>query len=142
MRSFVLRIDEIVLPSILFPNAARRAHYHARAAISRSLREAAKFAAIREALCWTRVDEPLVTGPVRVRVLVSWPAGRRMPDLDALPHALKPVMDGLTDARIWADDRQIVEACYRQERDPAGRGFIEIEVIALDQQEESPCASM
>ncbi len=110
-------------PSKLLPNAARRTSFHVKADLSRPLRELARWEAIKQAMAIRSVNGGAVfAGPVRVRVKVFWERGRRRPDCDGLGLAVKAMQDGLGDALIFSDDRQIVEACYGQEKtnDPQG----------------------
>lgn len=123
----------LVIPSVpdscLFPNAARRTNHHVKAAAARPLREVAMIVGIETAgQVRGMLGGAIYPAPerVNVRVCVRWPKGRRMPDLDALGLACKPILDGLTDAKIWDDDRQIAEVCYRQER---GDGVVAVEVM-------------
>jgi Holliday junction resolvase RusA-like endonuclease len=56
---------------------------------------------------WEWVAFPAETR-VRVDATVRPGKGRRRMDADNLWACLKPALDGLTDAHIWADDRQAV----------------------------------
>lgn len=119
----------IAPPSELLPNAARRTDYRRKASLSRPLRDLAKWAAIEAALPIRSINGgPIFLGPVRMRVTVFWGKGRQRPDVSGLGHAVKAMEDGLTDALIWTDDRQVVEACYRQSRDGTGQGFTRFEI--------------
>lgn len=118
-----------VPPSDLFPNIARRRSYHALSDAAAPLRASAMVEAMQAAFAVRSINGGAIfPKPARlmVRVCVQWPNGRRMPDVDALGLACKPIMDGLTDAKIWDDDGQIAEVCYRQER---GAGCVVVEVM-------------
>lgn len=47
-----------------------------------------------------------ITGPVTLDIFVHWPK-RRRPDLDAVVSSCKSAIDGLADAGVVADDKQI-----------------------------------
>lgn len=86
----------------LFPNqAGKTLHWKTRSSARRKSREAACAAA--EAVKPRR--------PIRKEVVCTIHADygyrRRIPDLDATISASKPFLDGLTDAGIFHDDRQI-----------------------------------
>lgn len=111
-------------PSELFPNAARRLNYHRRAALEKDLRETAMLAGMAAALPLRSINGgPIFTGPVTVRVVVHWEKGRRRPDTSALALAVKSLEDGLTDAHIWVDDRQVREVCYTQWKASPSGGY-------------------
>lgn len=111
----------------LAPN--RRAHGFAKAAATRQHRWDAFYAAVA-----ARPDDrlrrigPIFTGPVAVAVLIRWGKGHRRHDLDSCAVCAKPYLDGLTDADIWVDDRQIKRLTIEQERDESGRGEVVIRV--------------
>jgi Holliday junction resolvase RusA-like endonuclease len=118
-------------PSQLLPNAARRTDWHVKSDLSRPLRELAKWEAIKAALPVRSVNGGVIfDGPVRMRVRVFWEKGRNRPDTSGLGHAVKAMEDGLTDAGIWHDDRQVIEACYAQGKDPEGTGYTEFTISA------------
>lgn len=115
---------------ILAPN--RRAHGRAKAAATAQHRGDAKYAALAVMggmlLTDGGVDIPLFTGPVAVSLLVRWAKGARSKDLDSVAICCKPFCDGLTDAKIWDDDRQIAKLTIQQERDATGKGEVVITV--------------
>jgi Holliday junction resolvase RusA-like endonuclease len=83
----------------LSPNA--RVHWRVRAR---------KVQALREYVRWTTKDDapstPLV-GPVVVSISIGWPKGRKRHDPTNVPTLLKAVVDGLTDAGWWEDDKLV-----------------------------------
>lgn len=89
----------------LSPNA--RLHPLAKARKVRQLREFAGWSAREYAPA-----APLA-GPLIVTVMVCWPKGRKRHDADNV--FVKPALDGLTDAHIWHDDRQVRELRVRQQ---------------------------
>ena len=74
----------------------------------------AKYAAIA-ILHDLSVDLPLFTGPVAVEAHVCWAKYRQVHDLDAVAIMCKPFLDGLTDAEVWKDDRQMERYTVTQE---------------------------
>lgn len=129
-----LRITVHEVPSSdLFPNKARTlSHYRIADAVA-PLRNSAKYDAIAAAMQVRSINGGAIfAGPVRVRVCVCWPKGRRMPDVDGLGLCCKGAIDGLTDAKIWDDDRQIVEVCYRQTTAADRQGRIEFDIEEVD----------
>jgi Holliday junction resolvase RusA-like endonuclease len=120
---------EIRVPGSPSPELApnRRAHGFAKAAATRQHRHDAQMAAY-EAFPRTELDWPRFEGPVAVSVLIRWGKGHRRHDLDSCAVSTKPYLDGLTDAGIWGDDRQIARLTIEQERDESGRGEVVIRV--------------
>lgn len=104
-------------PRHVSPNA--RVHWSVRSSSVSAYREAAGWAA-REALGCCAY--PFFVGDVEVEVTVRWSRGRRRVDVDNAVAMLKPALDGLTDARVWRDDRQIVSIALRQEHGVGGVG--------------------
>lgn len=124
-RSMTITVHEVP-SSVLFPNMARRSGFHAVSDAAAPLRASAKWEAVKAAMAVRSINGGAIfDGPVTVRVCVRWPKGRRMPDVEALSLACKPAVDGLQDALIFANDRQIAEICYRQERADDRIGCIE-----------------
>jgi Holliday junction resolvase RusA-like endonuclease len=78
-----------------------RGHWREKAKAVRTLRLAAKMAAIEH--------RPLValTGDVEVRAVICWPRGRKRMDPSNAAAALKGAVDGLTDAGMWLDDNRV-----------------------------------
>lgn len=124
----------VIVPGVpdadLSPNA--RLHRLVEARKVRELREFAGWSAKQYAPA-----APL-SGPLIVTVTVCWPKRRKRHDADNV--YVKPALDGLTDAQIWHDDRQISELRVRQQvwsewRDeggvfyPHGAMLIDIEQI-------------
>jgi Holliday junction resolvase RusA-like endonuclease len=81
-----------------------RLHPMARARKVRQLREFVGWSARESAPA-----EPM-TGPVVLRIAVGWPKGRRRHDDDNLVGLMKAVVDGMTDAGWWRNDRQVTIA--------------------------------
>lgn len=112
-----------------------RVHHMARARKARAL---------REFVGWqTREDappEPFAV-PVLVTVSVGWPKGRKRHDDDNMVGLLKSVIDGMTDAGWWTNDRLVTirrpieqQAWSRWERHggwchPAGVMVIDVEEV-------------
>lgn len=100
-------------PEELNPNA--RVHWRPYRRASGALRTAAKYAALEHGRA-----EP-ITGRVDVLVRVCWPKRRRTLDADNALASCKAALDGLTDAGVWRDDRQMRRVSVEQERlDKAG----------------------
>lgn len=119
-------IVPMVPASVLLPNqASKQAHWSARAAARAELRMATYFTAQST----NTIDRvPLATGPVRLSLVIAWPRRRRIVDFDAAVSCCKSLVDGLQDARWVADDKQVVAMEIRQERDPAGLGWVRVEM--------------
>lgn len=115
----------LTLPPELLPNAQRRLSWRVWGPIARDVRRDAGLLLRPADAGWTPLP-----GPVAVTYAVAWPRGRRMPDLDATAHALKPVQDALADAGIITDDRQIVSLTVRQTRGHGDVGWIVVELLA------------
>lgn len=116
-------------PSSLLPNRSqRRGGWHARVAAAREMREMSNHYA-RQALFEDR-DQDIVPyrGRVVVDVSIGWPPRRKTVDFDAAVSCLKPLLDGLTDAGWWMDDRQVVGMSVRQARSLTVTGHVAITV--------------
>lgn len=110
--------------AVLSPNA--RSHWSRRASLVRDARWLAETVArnhLRDA------SLPVFDGPVTVRATIAWGRGRQTVDADNALAMLKPTFDGLNRI-VWEDDRQCMFLPVEQQRDPAGVGFIVIEVSA------------
>jgi Holliday junction resolvase RusA-like endonuclease len=100
----------MVPPAALTPNRAyRRGGWQPRRAAAAMLRHATWACAVN-----LRPEEPMV-GQMMVSAVIRWPKGRRRLDYDAAVAVLKPVLDGLTDAGWWRDDRQVAGIVVQQE---------------------------
>lgn len=111
-------VYRIIVPScpadVLSPNA--RVHWSVKNRAAREFRALAKYAAMQDGRPAT------ILGPVSVSVRVLWPARRRKSDADNALASVKAAVDGLTDAGVWQDDRQIVRMSIEQEKlDKVGR---------------------
>lgn len=102
-----------------------RAHWRVRAKHAAEYRAAAKYAALegRNGEAW-----PLVRGAMRVHYVFGWEKGRKRMDFDNCVGLGKSALDGLVDAGIIGDDRYVVSMSVEQQRDPAGVGFVRVEV--------------
>ncbi len=125
----------IVVPGspdpILSPN--RRRHGFDKAGAVAQHRRDARYAAVASAQGFTK-EQPLFSGPVSVTLLVRWGKGQRSRDLDTVAICCKPYLDGLTDAGIWSDDRQIARLTAMQERWPVSKtpGEVVIEIEPME----------
>jgi Holliday junction resolvase RusA-like endonuclease len=112
-------------PRALMPNVARRLHWAERGKATKAYREyvgwIAKGFVVPPAA-------PYFVGPVRASVIINWEKGRKRGDTTNVEAALKPLWDGLTDAGVWADDKQLVDVTLVQGRDPYGCGSVVIEL--------------
>lgn len=119
----------MALDPLLSPNA--RAHWAKRHKHGTTARETAGWLAREQ-----RPAQPL-SGPLAVSVTIYWAGKRgRLPDADNAMAMLKSVVDGITDARVWLDDRQIEQLTVRQERlDRVGNATWPGGCIVIDVQE-------
>lgn len=121
------RIDpvHIVVPGSPHPDLApnRRVHGLSKAKPTAQHRADAKHAALE---LIAREPRPIFTGPVAVTVRLLWGKGERRHDLDSCAVMVKPMLDGLTDAELWRDDRQMKQLTVSQDRDPARTGAVHI----------------
>ena len=116
----------MALDPLLSPNA--RAHWAKRHKHGASARREAGWLAKEQ-----RPAHPL-TGPLAVSVTICWAGKRgRLPDADNALAMCKPALDGLTDAGVWGDDRQIEQLTVRQERlDAVGRAQYPSGCLVID----------
>lgn len=119
----------MALDPLLSPNA--RAHWAKRHKHGATARETAGWLAREQ-----RPVRPL-SGPLAVSVTICWAGQRgRLPDADNALAMCKPVLDGLTDAGVWWDDRSIERLTVRQERlDRVGNATWPGGCIVIDVQE-------
>ena len=73
---------------------------------------------------------PIFSGNVIVRAVIAWGKGRKSQDPANAIGSLKPALDGLEDAAIVANDKQIQGVTISQCRDPEGRGYVMLTVEA------------
>lgn len=85
------------LPCAL-PTPNSRLHWAARAKLTRTLRNTSRIIAQSVRHDWARP-----TGRVHITLTLLRGKGQKFLDVDAVPAALKPVLDGLVDAG-WARD--------------------------------------
>lgn len=109
------------------PNLSRTKHFHERSNDALTWRTAAFYAAtqaMRETL--HPADFPLRSAVVELVVL--WP-DETAPDPDNCVAAMKPVLDGITDAKVWRNDsfRVIGRLSVRREKGPKG---LRVDVVA------------
>ena len=89
-------------PAELLPNRRhRRGGFYPGIEAAATARQMAYHAAIPYATAVT------IDGPVALTVHASYGHGRKVPDLDATLSACKPMIDGIVDTRLLADDRQV-----------------------------------
>jgi Holliday junction resolvase RusA-like endonuclease len=120
-------------PRALMPNATtvpgrrgpRRMHWGDKATAIREYREFVGWIAKQR---FDGQPTPIFAGSVRATVIVNWEKGRKCGDTTNVEAALKPLWDGLTDAGVWADDKQLVDVTLVQGRDPYGCGSVVIEL--------------
>lgn len=117
--------------AVLSPNA--REHWAKRAKATKALRTATWAAAIRDG------SVTPIRGPVRMTACIYWPKHRQRMDADNAAACLKGLIDGLTDARVWLDDRQLVASPVvtqeRLARDARGNypgGCVVVEIEAVE----------
>jgi len=96
----VLTLDDINARRLVSAN--RRIHHHVRAEVCAYWRKLAHDAAI-EAYGWADVGQAW-HGRVRIVVTVRFPDLRRRDVSNLYPYVAKPLVDGLVDARVIADD--------------------------------------
>ena len=88
----------------LLPNRRRNAHWSVQNEATQALRMAVRGADIR----MDDVHQLPLTERVEIAYTVFWgdryKGKRKLPDVDALPTACKPILDGLIDAGILVDD--------------------------------------
>ena len=96
-------IRRVIVPTVPDADlsANSRAHYMVKAKKVSALRETAGWAALSGA-----PSEP-IEGPVSVRAEICWPKFRKRQDRTNVEHCLKAIIDGMTDAGWWRDDRLV-----------------------------------
>ncbi len=123
-----MRIVIPVTPAAeLSPNA--RCHWRVRAKAVKQLRTAAKYCAYS---AMGRVpDGSMFDGPVAIRTTIAWEPRRRIMDGDNALACCKALFDGLQDARIIQDDKQVTHLPVVQTRDKDKIGYVEVIVVAI-----------
>lgn len=124
-----LQLEDINARRLISAN--RRIHHHIRAEVCAYWRKLAHDAAV-EAYGWADVGQAWHQR-VRIVVTVRFPDLRRRDVSNLYPYVAKPIVDGLVDARVIADDDDLHVIGPDMRRDP-GRGAhrisIDIEDIA------------
>lgn len=118
--------------SALMPNQLEKNnHWRKRADARRECRQMARYAAMASGMYL----EPF-TGPVHLTLTAFYGYRRVKPDLDATISACKPFIDGIVDAGILVDDKQIekITATHykiksKRGEKPQGYTRIQIEVM-------------
>lgn len=105
-----------------------RAHWRVKAKHAREYRITAQWAGV--AARGTCGGGPILRGAVQVHYVFAWEKGRKRMDFDNLVGLGKPALDGLVDAGIIGDDREVVAMSAEQTRDPSGRGYLEVTITA------------
>ena len=108
-------------PQHLKPNS--RSHWRAKAKAVAQYRSDARYAAMAAAYDCQQIE---CFAAATVRIRAYWPTTRKM-DPDNLIASMKAAFDGLTDAGIWLDDRELTLLPCLQDKDAADPR-IEIEV--------------
>ena len=104
-------------PAELLPNRRhRRGGFHPGIEAAATVRQIAFHAALPHATATT------LAGPVALTVHAGYGHGRRVPDLDATLAACKPMIDGIVDTRLIADDRQVARITVLHEKLTGKRG--------------------
>jgi Holliday junction resolvase RusA-like endonuclease len=120
----------MVPASCLLPNAQRRTSHHVWGPQAATLREAVGWAAGDARMQWGGPDDIVFRGPVRIYAKITWPKGRQRCDFQAAVHALKAAVDGLEDAEVLANDKQVMGMDVEQIRADRGdmAGWIELTI--------------
>jgi hypothetical protein len=116
----------------LSPNRRYRAGgYHAGNRAAQEARRTAFLAGIESR---GRTGWETTCGPVRVAVVIAWPNGQRRLDWDGAIGCVKPLLDGIVDAFIIADDRHIVGIDVSQIRAPRDdrAGSVTLTIIPME----------
>lgn len=113
----------------LSPNT--QVHWGTKARRAKEARVAAWAAGVESRNGWHTID-----GSVTVKAIICWPKGRKRMDQDNAIACLKPYLDGLTDALVWGDDKQVVSVDVEQvswgETDKAARMHYPAGVVMID----------
>lgn len=101
----------ITLPPPKMPGANSRTHWRVRHKAARHDRYVAAtlaLAEMRKCASWEPIRQAVVS--------VTWRGRGRLPDVDNIGGKTKGYIDGLTDAKVWADDSAIVSIRFTVER--------------------------
>ncbi len=74
------------------------------------------------------MDALMPDGPVRCQITYYRPKGGKIQDGDNLLATMKTGLDQLQKVGVVANDRQLVHQPVRQDRDPAGVGYLVVEL--------------
>ena len=127
----MIRITVPMAPdSRMFPNKAGKSlHWQTRRSARAKSREAGYKAAKK-----CKPPKP-IAGPVVCTIHAEYGYRRRVPDLDATVSACKSFIDGLTDAGIFLDDKQIVKiiATHQKMVVPKGEKWPGLTTITIEE---------
>jgi hypothetical protein len=110
-----------------------RCHWRKRADVVKQTRALARYCGIDARYDYLNSfsDQVVFDGPVRVSAVIGWSKGRKRMDNQNAIACLKSHVDGLQDASIVGDDKQVTEFEIQQGRDPEGVGFVRLEIREL-----------
>ena len=122
-RSVVVTIPTAPAKELMPNQQSKQAHWSPRSRARKAFRnEAAWQAAMMLPADW----EPMA-GSVALGIHVHWPK-RRRPDLDAVVASCKAAIDGIADAGVIADDKQIKKLTATQEYGAKGDGVTRLTI--------------
>lgn len=121
----ILTLD---VPETLWMSANERRHWAVTAKRTKALREKAGYEA--------RLQLAVTAGPVLVTAFIQYPRNGRADPGNAAP-TVKPILDGITDAGIWADDDSstVIGPDYRRETSATGiKGLHRVRLVLTPQE--------
>jgi hypothetical protein len=114
-------------------------HWSERAEAIAAFRLAAKLGAqeamggaMRPLVGYPSREAPIFAGPVTVAIAIRWGPGRRTIDVDNAIASCKGLLDGMQDAGVIGNDRQVVGCWVTQGRDRVHGGHTRVTVLAAD----------
>lgn len=131
----------IVVPmapaSEMFPNRRHRS-----GGLYPGIAASTKCRTIAKAVARDIAPREAISGPVELTIHAGYGYRRVVPDLDATISAVKPFIDGLVDAGVLVDDRQIVRITATHEKLRSNRrhraeGYTELTIREVAEHEEA-----
>lgn len=116
------------IPEHLWMSSNERRHWAVTMKRTKELRERAGYQA--------RLQLAVTAGPVLVTAFIQYPRNGRADPSNASP-TVKPILDGITDAGIWADDdsETVIGPDFRREASATGvKGLHRVRLVLTPQE--------
>ena len=126
----VLYLDEVPAVPGRCLSINSKCHFHKRNEQAQELRTALRLATSSALAKLGRNPVPM-KGDLGIEWTIWLAKGERKADTDNAISRVKPAMDGIFDA-LGTNDRRVTQIAVKQVKDPDGRGWLQVAVVALE----------